>query len=94
MLLLAGAIPIRDMPLMVGKITLAEQGVAVDGQVLDVDRGTPAMMMVACTVCQELGLDNPVALVAGDIGTKGGSLEIYDYLIENISQMKMPGCMA
>ena len=89
MLLLAGAIPIRDMPLLTGKITLAERGVAVDGQVLDVDRGTPAMMMVACTVCQELGLDNPVALVAGDIGTKGGSMKIYEYLIENIGRMKV-----
>ncbi len=89
MLLLAGAVPIRDLPLMVGKITLTDRGVAVDGQVLEVDRGTPAMMMVACTVCQELGLDNPVALVAGDIGTKGGSMKIYEYLIENISQMKV-----
>jgi NAD(P)H-hydrate repair Nnr-like enzyme with NAD(P)H-hydrate dehydratase domain len=89
MLLLAGAIPIKDLPLMVGKITLVDHSVAVDGQVLAVDRGTPAMMTVACTVCQELGLDNPTALVAGDIGTKGGSLKIYDYLIKNICQMKV-----
>ena len=89
MLLLSGAIPIRDLPLLFGKITLTEHGVAVDGQILDVDRGTPAMMMVTCLVCQELGLDNPVALVAGDIGTKGGSMKIYEYLIENISQIKV-----
>jgi NAD(P)H-hydrate repair Nnr-like enzyme with NAD(P)H-hydrate dehydratase domain len=87
MLLLVGAIPIRDLPLLVGRITLAEQGVIVDGQVMDVDRGTPAMMTVACIICEEFGLDNPTALVAGDIGTKDGSMKIYEYLIENVSQM-------
>ncbi len=87
MLLLVGAVPMRDLPLSVGRVTVAEHGVTVDGQVLDVDRGTPAMMTVACTICQEFGLENPVALVAGDIGTKEGSMKIYDYLIKNVSKM-------
>ena len=87
MLFLVGAIPIRDLPLSVGRITLAEEGFTVDGHVLNVDRGTAAMITVVCTVCKEFGLESPMALVAGDIGTRDGSMKIYQYLVENLSRM-------
>lgn len=89
MLLLVGAIPIRKLPLSIGKIVPSEQGFMLDGQVLDVDRGTAAMIRVACTICQEYGLENPMALIAGDIGTKDGSMKIYDYLLDNVSEMEV-----
>ncbi len=87
MLLLVGAVPIRDLPLSLGTITLAGQGVTVNGRVLDLDRGTAAMISVVCTVCEEFGLDKPVGLVAGDMGTRDGSLKIYEYLEENLPQL-------
>ena len=89
MILLVGAIPIRDLPLSLSRISLAEQGVIVNGHVLDIDRGTATMLTVVCTVCQEFGLENPMGLVAGDMGTRGGSMKIYDYLAENPSVMDM-----
>lgn len=87
MLFLVGAIPVRDLPLSVGKITLSDEGFAVDGHALSVDRGTAAMITVVCTVCQEFGLESPMALVAGDIGTRDGSLKIYQYLVDNLPRM-------
>jgi NAD(P)H-hydrate repair Nnr-like enzyme with NAD(P)H-hydrate dehydratase domain len=87
MLLLIGAIPVKNLPLSIGSISLNHEGFVMNGQVLDVDRGTAAMITVACTVCQEFGLENPTALIAGDIGTREGSLKIYDYLLENLSEL-------
>jgi hypothetical protein len=85
MILLVGAIPIRDLPLSLSRVSLAEQGIVVNGHVLDIDRGTATMLTVVCTICQEFGLENPMALVAGDMGTRHGSMKIYDYLVENLS---------
>jgi NAD(P)H-hydrate repair Nnr-like enzyme with NAD(P)H-hydrate dehydratase domain len=87
-LLLIGAIPVRDLPLSLGQISLADEGFILDGQVLNVDRGTAAMITVACTVCREFGLENPMALVAGDIGTRAGSMKIYDYLLDNLDEIE------
>ena len=87
MLLLVGALPIRDLPLSVGRISYARQGVSVNGRTLDLDRGTAAMISVVSTICQEFGLENPVGLVAGDMGTRDGSLRIYEYLEKNLPKL-------
>jgi NAD(P)H-hydrate repair Nnr-like enzyme with NAD(P)H-hydrate dehydratase domain len=85
MLLLVGPIPIRGLPLSLGRINLVEQEIKVDGQVLDVNRGTAAMMSAAFAVCQEFGLESPVGLIAGDIGTRAGSVKIYEHLADSLS---------
>ena len=87
MLLLAGTIPIKNLPLSLGKVELTEQGVMVDGQGLDINRGTAAMISTAYVICQEYGLETPMGLVAGDLGARDGSVEIYEYLAENIPLM-------
>ncbi|MDY6836594.1 MAG: NAD(P)H-hydrate dehydratase [Thermodesulfobacteriota bacterium] len=85
MLLLVGPIPIRDLPLSLGRIEVTEEGLRVDSQALDVNRGTAAMMSAAYTVCKEFGLEGPMGLVAGDIGTRAGSVRIYEHLADNLS---------
>lgn len=87
MLLLAGTIPIKGLSLLLGRIDVTEQEVMVDDQVLDINRGTAAMMAAACTVCQEYDLESPMGLVAGDIGASDGSSKIYEYLANNLSRM-------
>lgn len=89
MILLVGAIPIRGLPLLMSRVSLSEQGVIVDGRVLDIDRGTATMLTVVCTICQEFGLENPMGLIAGDMGTREGSMKIYDYLVENLSDLNV-----
>jgi NAD(P)H-hydrate repair Nnr-like enzyme with NAD(P)H-hydrate dehydratase domain len=59
--------------------------ISVDGQVLDINRGTVAMMASAVAVCREYGLEPPTAMIAGDIGTRRGSVQIYEYLAQNLS---------
>ena len=88
MLVLVGAIPVRNLPLSLGSISLNNHGFILDGEVQKIDRGTSAMMTVACAICREFGLKNPIALVAGDIGTRDGSLKIYDYLLDHLGEME------
>ncbi len=88
MFLLAGTVPIKGLPLSVGRIDLTEQGITVDSQVLDINRGTAAMYSAACAVCQEYGLESPIGMVAGDIGARDGSVKIYEYLADNLPVME------
>ena len=89
MLLLAGAVPIDKLPLLIGEIEVDEQGVKIEGHDLAFNRGNEAMMAAACLICQEYGVDNPVGLVAGDIGNREGSEKIYDYLAENLPKLNV-----
>lgn len=85
MLLLVGPIPIRDLPFSLGTVKMNGDELSVDGQTLDINRGTVAMMASAYAVCQECGVEPPSAMIAGDIGTRRGSVQIYEYLAQNLS---------
>jgi NAD(P)H-hydrate repair Nnr-like enzyme with NAD(P)H-hydrate dehydratase domain len=89
MLLLTGAVPIEKLPLLIGEIEVNEQGVKIGGHQLAINRGNEAMMAAACLICQEYGVENPVGLVAGDIGKRVGSEKIYAYLAENLPNMNV-----
>ena len=89
MLLLAGAVPIDKLPLLIGEIEVNEQGVRIEGHDLAFNRGNEAMMAAACLICQEYGVENPVGLVAGDVGNREGSEKIYDYLAENLPKLNV-----
>jgi hypothetical protein len=79
MLLLVGLLPIKDLPLSLGKVDLAGQDrLRVDSQTSNISRGATAMMSAAWAVCQEYGLESPMGVIAGDIGTGAGSVEIYE----------------
>ena len=87
MLLLAGAVPIEKLPLLIGEIEVNEHKVRIGGHDLPINRGNEAMMAADRLICQEYGVDNPVCLVAGDIGKRDGSEKIYEYLAENLPNM-------
>jgi len=89
MLLLAGAVPIDKLPLLIGEIEVDEQGVRIEGHDLAFNRGNEAMMAAACLICKEYGVENPVGLVAGDVGNREGSEKIYDYLAENLPNLNV-----
>ena len=52
-----------------------------------INRGCEAMMSAACLICQEYGVENPVGLVAGDIGKREGSEKVYAHLAENLPHL-------
>jgi len=87
MLLLAGSVPVKDLSLTIGPIDYTPEGIEIDGQRLPMNRGNEAMMTAACVACDFFGVDRPVGMVAGDIGTRQGSEAIYRHLAENLSEM-------
>jgi len=87
MLLLVGAVPVEDLPLIIGPVTYTEKGITVDGHELAINRGNEAMMTSACITCREYGVEAPIGMVAGDIGKRKGSEAIYKHLAEHLPEM-------
>ena len=87
MLLLAGAVPAEDLPLLLGPVAYTATGISIDGHDLPINRGNEAMMTAACIVCKVYGMDPPVGMVAGDIGKRAGSEAIYNHLAERLPEM-------
>ena len=87
MMLIAGTVPIRDFPLTVGPVALEGEGLVVDGRRIPCGQGTGAMIGAALAAVDYLKLEAPRVVVAGDIGQGKGSREIYEYLIQKISDI-------
>jgi hypothetical protein len=84
MMLIAGTIPEKDMPLTMGKISLEKDFLWADGQRFARFQGTGAMISAALATTEYLKLEPPTVLVVGDIGDGQGSRQLYSYLIDNI----------
>ncbi|MFO8144004.1 MAG: NAD(P)H-hydrate dehydratase [Dehalococcoidales bacterium] len=87
MMLIAGTVPIKDMPLAIGKVAMEDEFLIIDGQRIPCTQGTGAMLSAALATTTHLGLDAPNALIVGDIGKGKGSRELYQYLIDNITEL-------
>jgi len=89
MLLIVGTIPIKDLPLIMGKVRAEGKSLVIDGYRIPHIQGTGAMIGAALATTDYLKLEAPHALVAGDIGEgKGkGSQKIYEYLIANVAKI-------
>ena len=88
MLLLVGAVPVAELPLLIGRLELSEQGIRINGHELGMNRGNEAMMAAACLICREYDVSAPVAMVAGDIGKRDGSKAIYEHLAGHLPEIK------
>lgn len=87
MILIAGTVPDRNMPLTVGEIGLDGEYLSVDKQRFPCMQGTGAMVSAALTVTDYLKLKRPTVVVAGDVGEGEGSRAIYEYLIQNVKSL-------
>lgn len=87
MMLIAGTVPIQDMPLTFGKVSTNGDYIIVEGQCIPCSQGTGAMVSAALATIDYLKLETPQVLLAGDIGQGRGSREIYEYLIENVAEL-------
>ena len=86
-MLIAGTVPIRNMPLKMGKVRAEGDALIVNGEKIPCMQGTGAMVSAALAATSHLGLNAPIALVVGDIGEGKGSRELYRYLINNIASI-------
>ncbi len=87
MMLIAGTVPIKDMPLTFGQVSAEGDFLLVDGRRVPCTQGTGAMVSAALATTEYLKLEAPQVLLAGDIGQGKGSREIYEYLIGNVAEL-------
>jgi len=87
MMLIAGTVPIKDMPLAMGQVAAEGDWLVVDGKRIPCTQGTGAMVSAALTTTGYLGLDAPYALLVGDIGEGRGSRQLYQYLIDHVAEL-------
>jgi NAD(P)H-hydrate repair Nnr-like enzyme with NAD(P)H-hydrate dehydratase domain len=87
MMLIAGTVPIKDMPLTFGTVSAEGEFLLVGGRRIPYTQGTGAMVSAALAATDYLKLEAPQVLLAGDTGEGRGSREIYEYLIQNIAEL-------
>lgn len=87
MMLIAGTVPIKDMPLAMGKVTIEGDYLVVGGKRIPCTQGTGALVSAALATTGYLCLEVPHALLVGDIGQGKGSRELYQYLIDHIAEI-------
>ena len=87
MMIIAGTVPISDMPLTIGTVAADSDYLLIDGKRIPCTQGTGAMVSAALATTSYLGLDAPYVCIAGDIGEGKGSRELYQYLIDNIADL-------
>lgn len=80
MLAVAGTVPLADLPVLEGDVELENGLLRVEGEVLDLDRGTPALLAAACAAAKVLGREAPHAFLVGDTGPGQGSRALYSHL--------------
>lgn len=87
MMLIAGTVPVKDLPLTMGKVTAEGEFLSVNGYLIPCTQGTGAMISAALATTDYLKLEVPQVLVAGDTGQGIGSREIYECLIQRVVEL-------
>ena len=87
-LLIAGTVPLEDLPLTFGEVRAREAAVRIGEVRIPCTQGTGTLLGAAAVALDCLGLCSPpLAVVAGDIGRGEGSRKIYEFLMENLPKM-------
>lgn len=87
MLAVVGTVPDPDFPLAVGRVDMVGDTLRIDGNLIPVNRGTPALLGAMVNTLKVLGQKEIIGFIAGDIGLGDGSRKVYQYLVDNSSQM-------
>ncbi|MEA1961803.1 MAG: NAD(P)H-hydrate dehydratase [Bacillota bacterium] len=88
MLIIAGIVPLTDLPLVTGKINQNNDQLVLDGHLLPGGQGTAAMISAALEITEYMGLEAPYTVLAGDTGSGKGSRLIYQYLIDHLHELQ------
>ncbi len=87
MMIVAGTVPIKDMPLTMGTVALDGDFLTVDSKKIPRTQGTGAMVSAALATTSYLGLEAPYAMLVGDKGEGKGSRQLYQYLIDHVAEL-------
>ena len=91
MLVLAGTVPLKDMPLTTGVCRYEKGRLFIGDSVLEgkyVTLGTSAMASAATITCQTLGIQPPYLVTIGDTGMGEGTIKILDHLTRELANLK------
>ncbi len=89
MMLIAGTVPIKDLPLTMGKVKMEGELLVINSHYIPCTQGTGAMISATLVTINYLGLEPPHVLVAGDTGRGKGSQEIYEYLSKKVVELSL-----
>jgi len=89
MLVICGAIPIKDSPLTVARPKLENGFLTLGTLRIPCTMGTGALVSAAMVTSEYLGVEGPTWVTAGDIGKGDGSRLMYDYLADNLPKMNV-----
>ncbi len=91
MLVVAGTVPIKDLPLTKGPCRYEKGKLTIGDTTLEgkyVTLGTSAMASAATIVCQALKIEPPYMVTIGDTGMGDGTVKILNYLAEELHNLK------
>lgn len=88
MLTIIGTVPLKGMPLTSGLCRFSNGKLEAGDVELPLINGTSVMIAAAVTACASLGIENPHAVLAGDIGSGDGSNLIYCFLRDRPSSVR------
>jgi ADP-dependent NAD(P)H-hydrate dehydratase / NAD(P)H-hydrate epimerase len=87
MMLIVGTVPLKDLPLTIGKASAEGDYLVVNSHSIPCTQGTAAMITAALITTEYLKIEAPQALVVGDTGQGKGSREMYEYLIQHVAKL-------
>lgn len=87
MFLIIGTIPEKDFPVVFGGYKVEGNKLSIAGGNIPINRGTAALAASAWMVSDSLSTELPMLLLAGDRGSGEGSIEIYKWLLNNLSEL-------
>ncbi|MBN1365331.1 MAG: sugar kinase [Syntrophaceae bacterium] len=87
MLLVCGTIPRDNAALIKGEAVFEQERLLINDSEIPCTQGTAALISAACVTAQHLKSAPPQVALAGDTGRGKGSHLLYDYLINNLSNL-------
>ncbi len=80
MFAIVGTVPDENFPLSFGPVSMADNHLSLQGNRMEINRGTPALIASAIKICDFFSWPTPFAYLIGDKGTGSGSRKLYAHL--------------
>ena len=91
MFAIVGTVPQKEFPLICAPAIIRDNHLIIKNNIVDICRGTPALLTTAAQVCRFFDAPSPTAYLVGDIGSGYGSRKLYAYLEETLPDQQYAG---
>ena len=88
MFAIVGTLPDDHFPLSFGPVSMVDDTLILQGNPIEINRGTPALIAAAIKLCEFFSLPMPFAYLIGDIGLGSGSKTLYAHLEKHLPSEK------